>query len=102
MFVYNSVCMYVCASVSLFFCFLNWLPYGEIKFIYTKYKVTAALQYHFGVNTLPRADPAHRVGRGQASYFQSTESGVEFLGMEQPLPSPSARGSVLPAAKRFF
>ena len=32
--VYNSVCMYVCACVSLFFCFLNWLPYGEIKFIY--------------------------------------------------------------------
>jgi len=30
-FVYNSVFMYVCACVSLFFCFLNWLPYGEIK-----------------------------------------------------------------------
>jgi len=30
-FVYNSVFMYVCACVSLFFCFLNWLPYGEIE-----------------------------------------------------------------------
>jgi len=29
--------MYVCACMSVFvcfFCFLNWLPYGEIKFIY--------------------------------------------------------------------
>ena len=49
MFVYNSVCMYVCACMSVFvcfFCFLNWLPYGEIKFIYIRGFLTGTLQVH--------------------------------------------------------
>jgi len=48
-----------------------------------------------------QADPAHHVGRDQASYFglgpkseaQRVESGDRVLGEEQPALSPPARGS---------
>jgi len=47
-----------------------------------------------------QADPAHHVGRDQASYFglgpkseaQRVESRDRVLGEEQPAPSPPARG----------